>query len=98
MRWLDASPRRAPPRGHKTLILCAACTSSQSPPTAATPFRARGAKCHLVKSGLEVIPHFHRATLPASVDCELLHLIAFKPDRHPLSCLPWPSILLRACA
>src|SRR5215467_3264920 len=47
MRWLDATPRRAAPRGHKTLISCAACTSSQSPPTAATPFRARGAICRL---------------------------------------------------
>src|SRR5215472_2841928 len=49
MRWLDATPRRAAPRGHKTLISCAACTSSQSPPTAATPFRARGAKCRVLK-------------------------------------------------
>src|ERR1700733_1942502 len=28
MRWLDAAPRRAAPKGHKTFILRAACTSS----------------------------------------------------------------------
>ena len=38
MRWLDASPRRAAPKGHETFILCAACTSSSSPPTCGDSF------------------------------------------------------------
>ncbi len=50
MRWLDASPRRAAPKGHETFILRAASTSKSSPPTAATPFRAHGAKCHGLKA------------------------------------------------
>src|SRR5271165_7559813 len=48
MRWLDASPRRAAPKGHETFILRAASFSHRLLPRA-TPFRAHGAKCHPLK-------------------------------------------------
>src|SRR6266404_1917462 len=47
MRWLDATPRRAAPKGHETFILRAASTSSHRLLPRATPFRARGRKMPL---------------------------------------------------
>src|SRR5487761_30320 len=46
MRRLDASPRRAAPKGHETFISRAASFSHRLLPRA-TPFRAHGAKCRL---------------------------------------------------
>src|SRR5690242_18555892 len=48
MRWLDASPRRAAPKGHETFISRAASFSPRLLPRA-TPFRAHGAKCQELK-------------------------------------------------
>src|SRR5689334_7993705 len=54
MRWLEASPRRAAPKGHETFISRAASFSPRLLPRA-TPFRAHGAKCQELKEvGLAV--------------------------------------------
>src|SRR5487761_850739 len=50
MRRLDASPRRAAPKGHETFISRAASFSHRLLPRA-TPFRAHGAKCRVANVG-----------------------------------------------